>query len=268
MKVKSFVYLLLSIFLFALVSCGGSEANGEENDNPDSNIVNNIKDVDDQDFTLPEELAYTSTRHGFNYDKFYPIGWSKDGKFAYIMEPADEGSGFYLFEIVILDIVNNKLVWSWKPEESEDGNVQSTWKENYDLFAQHLNEAEIIPTKDFKLEPTSASYKGNDYEIIMETASEVDPDYGVDMIKEIEINLQSTELGVKQIYNQKTDGRDYILSAYIPGFLLSQHDDRIVVICQKERIGAGGPPNIVFFELIGSDLIRGFKKREEWVIAF
>ena len=83
------------------------------------------------------------------------------------------------------------------------------------------------------------------------------------MIKEIEINLQSTELGVKQIYNQKVDSRDYILSAYIPGVLLSQHDDRIVILCQKERIGAGGPPNIVFFEIIGSDLIRGFKKEND-----
>ncbi len=260
MKVKSFVYSVLGIFLFALVSCGGSQVNDGENDNPDSNVVNNIKDVDAQDFTIPKELTYTRGTHGFNYDKFYPIGWSKDGKFAYIKEPADEGSGFYLFEIIILDIVNNKLVWSWKPEELEEGSMQATWKENYDLFAQHLNEAEITQTKDFKMEPTTTSYKGNDYEIVMETSTEVDPDYGVDLIKEIEINLQSGELGVKQILSEKTDSRDYILSAYIPGFLLSQHDDRIVVICQKERIGAGGPPNIVFFEIIGSDLIRGFKK--------
>ncbi len=263
MKVKSFVYTLLGIFLFVLVSCGGSQANDEENQNPDSNVVDNINDVDAQDYVLPEELIYTSSRHGFNYDKFYPIGWSKDGKFAYIMEPADEGSGFYLFEIIILDIVNNKLVWSWKPEESEDGSLQSTWKENYDLFAQHLSEAEISQTKDFKLESTTMSYKGNDYEVVMETSTDIDPDYGVDLIKEVEINLQSKELGVKQIYNEKTDGRDYILSAYIPGFLLSQHDDRIVIICQKERIGAGGPPNIVFFEIIGSDLIRGFKKESD-----
>jgi hypothetical protein len=220
MKVKSFVYSVLGVFLFTLVSCGGNQTNDEENNNTDSNIVNGENGVNSQGFTLPEELTYTSSRHGFNYDKFYPIGWSKDGKFAYIMEPADEGSGFYLFEIFILDIVNNKLVWSWKPEESEEGSLQSTWKENYDLFAQHLNEAEITQTKDLKLEPTATSYKGNDYEIVMETATEVDPDYGVDLIKEIEINLQSTELGVKQIYNEKTDSRDYILSAYIPGFFI------------------------------------------------
>lgn len=260
MGVKNFIYILQSMVLLTLSACGGNENNN--NDNTDSSSVSVVTEHEGEGFTLPEELTYTSSRNGFNYDKFYPIGRSKDGKFAYIMEPADEGSGFYLFEIRIIDIVNNKLVWSWKPEESEEGSIQSTWKENYNLFAEHLNEAEITQTKDFKLEPTSTSYKGNDYEIIMETSTEVDPDYGVDMIKEIEINLQSPELGTKMIFNQKVDGRDYILSAYVPGFLLSKHDDRIIVLCQQERIAAGGPPNMVFFELIGSDLIRGFKKND------
>jgi len=257
---KSFVYLLLSIFLIIASSCGNGEANDEENGGLDTNSGSQVGNLDEQDFVLPEELTYTSDRPGFNYDMIFPIGWSKDGKFAYLMEPADEGSGFYLFEIIILDIVNNKLVWSWKPEESEEGSLQSTWKENYDLFAQHLNEAEITQTKNFKLESTNTSYKGNDYELIMETSAEVDADYGVDLVKEITISLQSPELGVKEFYKQKIDNRDYILSAYVPGFLMSPHDDRIIVICQKERIAAGGPPNIVFFEIVGSDLIRGFKK--------
>ena len=261
MRVISFTCLVIISFILTLVSCGGA-SNNEENETNDTSLATTENNIENQEFTLPEELAYTSSRHGFNYDKFHPIGWSKDGKFAYIIEPADEGSGFYLFDIMIVDIVNDKLIWSWKPEESEEGSLQSTWKENYDLFAKHLNEAEIKQTKDFKLEPTNISYKGNDYELVMETSTEVDQDYGVDLIKGIEISLQSKELGIKQIFSQKIDSRDYILSAYIPGYLMSQHDDRIIVICQKERIGAGGPPNIVFFEIIGSDLIRGFKKED------
>ena len=260
MRMNGFVCFLLSAFVLTLVACGGSENSNVENEKPDSNKIGNNAGFDNQEFIIPDELVYTSTRHGFNYDKFYPIGWSKDGKFAYIIEPADEGSGFYLFEIKIIDVVNDKLVWSWEPEESEEGSLQSTWKENYDLFAEQLNEAEISQTKTFKLEQTNNSYKGNDYEVVMETATEVDPDYGVDLIKEIQINLQSPELGIKQVFNQKIDSRDYILSAYVPGYIMSAHDDRIIIICQKERIGAGGPPNIVFFEIIGTDLIRGFKK--------
>ncbi len=262
MKAYNYNCLVLIVLFATLISCG-SEPDNNENGSTDSGTVAIDKNTNNQEFTLPEELVYTSTRHEFNYDKFYPIGWSKDGKFAYIMEPADEGSGFYLFEIVIIDIVNDKIIWSWKPEESEEGSLQVTWKENYDLFARHLNEVEINQTTDFKLAPTSISYKGNDYEIVMETVTEVDPDYGVDLIKEVEINLQSPELGEKQIFSQKIDSRDYILSAYVPGYLMSPHDDRIVVICQKERIGAGGPPNIVFFEIIGSNLIRGFKKEND-----
>lgn len=259
MRTKTFVYFLLCLFLITITSCGG-ESNNKENGGTDNDSINITEANDNQDYVLPEELTYTSDKPGFNYDRIFPIGWSKDGKFAYITEPADEGSGFYLFELFIVDIVNNKLVWTWKPEESEEGSLQSTWKENYDLFTQHLSEAGISQTKDIKLESTNTSYKGNDYELIMETSTEVDPDYGVDLIRGIEVSLQSPELGLKMFHSQKVDSQDYILSAYVPGFLMSPHDDRIVVICQKERIGAGGPPNIVFFEIIGTDLIRGFKK--------
>ena len=31
----------------------------------------------------------------FEVENFYPVGWSKDGKFAYYLEPVDEACGCY-----------------------------------------------------------------------------------------------------------------------------------------------------------------------------
>ena len=263
MKDIKLVILTLGMMLFCVLSCNNDE-NNENNNNPDSNNTTlNNTNFENQNFEIPSELIYTREGQAFIYDKIYPIGWSKDGKFAYITEPADEGSGFYWFEIVILDIVNNTINWSWKPKNSEEGNLKSSWKENYEMFAQHLNEAEIVQTKNFELKQTKSSYKGNDYELVLETKTVIDPEYGYDIVKEIQINIISPELGVKQFHNEKIDELSYVVSAYIPGYILSPYDDRIVIICKKERPGYEGPPNVVYFDLIGTNLTTGFKKEKE-----
>ncbi len=53
-----------------------------------------------------------------------------------------------------------------------------------------------------------------------------------------------------------------VVGAFVPGYLLSKNNGRVIVICQLERWGYEGPPNVVYFELIGSDLLRGFKTRD------
>jgi hypothetical protein len=260
------LFITFSLLLFS--SCNGcKDDQGETGDNSSDSIgklsENNQGDFKDQEYTIPTELQYGRINKDFIYDKFYPIGWSKDGKLAYIIEPADEASGNYWFEIIVRDIVNNKTVWSWKPTESEKGNLQSTWKDNYELFKKHLTEAEINQQEKFELKSTKTSYKGNDYELILDASTITDPDFGMDMIKETNLSIVSKELGRKSIAKQKEEEYSRVIGAIIPGFILCPFDDRVVVILRKERIGYEGPPNVVYFELFGSDLMRGFKKQND-----
>ncbi len=263
-KLKQFITVII-LFASILMACNHDNTDNSNNGNPDSNGIGQYAniDFDKQEYQIPLELVYNKKGTDILYDKIYPIGWSKNGLFAYIIEPADEGSGLYWFEIVILDIVNNKVAWSWKPKETSEGNVGEIWKKNYALFKKSLSESQIIQTKTFALKSGKTSYKGNDYEVILEAKTENDPDFGFDVIKEVEIKFASPELGEKEIYNQKSDDYSLILGAYVPGYLLSPFDDRVVVIYQRERVGYEGPPNVVFFDLIGSDLIRGFKKEKD-----
>ncbi len=216
-----------------------------------------------EDYSLPVELNYLEKSGDFLIDKIYPIGWSKDGKFAYITEPADEGSGFYLFELVVFDAVNNKIAWSWKPEDSEEGNLSTTWKKNYSLFKEKLNEYQIEQDDNIELKKGKTTFKGNEYQLVLDTKTETDPDFGFDLIKEIKITINSPELGTKEIYNSKTDEYSMYIGAFVPGYILSPYNGRIVVLCQLEQAGYEGPPNIVFFQLIGSDLLLGFKPQTQ-----
>jgi hypothetical protein len=126
-----------------------------------------------------------------------------------------------------------------------------------------LAEAEIIQQSEFELKSDKTSYKGNDYELILDTKNVTDPDFGFDVVKELNLSIVSEQLGQKLIINQKEGEYSRVIGAIIPGFLLCPFDDRIIVICKKERIGYEGPPNVVYFELIGSDMTRGFKKGKE-----
>ncbi|MBN2755735.1 MAG: hypothetical protein JXR51_01075 [Bacteroidales bacterium] len=263
---KSFYFIL--IFSISLFSCNNDDENQDNNnsseliaDSNQSSIQNTA--FEQQNYEIPKELVYNKQKGDFLYDKFYPIGWSREGKFAYIIENADEGSGYYWFEIIVKDIVNSKIVWSWKPEESEEGDLKSTWESNYKLFAEKLNNSEIIQIKQFELKPTKSTFKGNDYKFKIETATVADQDYGFEVIKEITINISSPELGNKEIYNIKNESGSMTLGAILSGYLQSPDDDRIIVILKQERFGYEGPPNVISFELINSDLSRGFKKDED-----
>ena len=263
-------YLLLFVFVFLTstinFSCSWFSNNNEDASSNDSIAEITSQDINDTnnneytatEFQIPKELRYNKQDENFLIDKLYPIGWSKDGKFAYIVEPADEESGFYLFEIVVFDLINNKTIWSWKPEESEEGDLETTWKENYELFKSSLNKYKISQENKFELKKGKTTFKDNEYQIVLDTKTETQPDYGIDIIKDIKISITSTELGSKEIYNQPTDEYSMILGAFVPGYLLSPNDGRIAVIVQLERIGSEGPPNAVYFNIVGSDLERGF----------
>jgi hypothetical protein len=53
---------------------------------------------------------------------FYPIGWSRDGKFAYYLEPVDEACGCYYAELVIQDLRTDEILWKFTndPEARTD----------------------------------------------------------------------------------------------------------------------------------------------------
>jgi hypothetical protein len=257
----TFVVILITI----LLACNDDQSNSSADGSESSNVIAQYENIDfeKQEYEIPEELIYHKKGQDFLYDKLFPIGWSKNGKFAYIIEPADEASGLYWFEFVILDIVNNKVDYTWKPKETEEGSVGKLWKENYELFRKNLRSSQIMQMKDFTLLEGKTSYKSSEYEILLDAKTENDPDFGFDVIKEVEIIITSKELGEKKILNQKNTDYSLVLGAYIQGYLLSPFDDRIVVVYQKERAGYEGPPNVVFFDLIGTDLTRGFKKGKE-----
>lgn len=213
-------------------------------------------------YATPSELVYYKPSDEYIFQKFYPIGWSKDGKFAYAIEPADEAVGAYFFRLKIQNMISDKDVYSWQPEEDpEKGNIKQMWKDNQMTFATNLNEHKIIPDKDIKLLGTEFSTEDGKFKITIENTMETDPDFGFEVVKNTNIYIKSPELGTKRIYSYTEKDYNLCLGRIVQGVIKSPYEKRIAVLVKEEFRGYEGPPNVVKEFLVGADLERNFKKK-------
>ena len=231
---------------------------GENSDEPLS--AETVK----QAYSAPAELQYYKPSNEYIFQKLYPIGWSKDGKFAYVIEPADEAAGLYFFKLRIQSMISDKIVYEWEldPDEGvETGSVKQMWKENQMTFAAALNEHKIIPLKDIKLLGTEFNTEEGKFKVTIENQMETDPDFGFEVVKTTNIDIRASELGTKRIYSYTENDYNQCLGRIVQGVIKSPYEKRVAVLVKEELRGYEGPPNVVRSFLVGADLERSFKKK-------
>ncbi len=247
-KLFTFSFLFLIIALF-----GCKTEQNNNNENLDTEII-------EEEYFFPEELPYNQSVSEVLVDKFYPLGWSRDGNFAYLIEPADEGLGSYMVGIIIVNLVSDEVLWSWFTEPSVDEELyrEDIWKKHYDEFKEKLNKYDIVQVRNIRLEDTYFSIDQTDYILRLETKTKKDKDLNIDLVNQSDVYIKSPQMGEKLITTIKYEP-SFILSQQIAGCLVSPFEDRIVVILKNERWGYEGPPDVVEFEVYGTNLITGFK---------
>ena len=107
---------------------------------------------------VPEDVDHTKF---VLREKFYPIGWSKDGKFAFYTEPADEACGCYFAELIIQDLRTDKVLWR-KDYSSENGGADTLrkyWAKNQKEFSRKLAQYGIKAEKTLTLSESPVQYQ-------------------------------------------------------------------------------------------------------------
>ncbi len=254
--------ILLATLIAITLIIGSCKSNKNKSDNKD-NIQKS--DTITEEYFFPEEFVYNQSTDVL-VDKLFPIGWSKDGKLAYILEPADEAIGAYIVRFVIKDLINNKIIWDKEKMIELNGGEDindlraSTWKSYYTLIKRKLNQYGIIQQKHFTLKSPYFKYKGEDYIIEMHKQIKHDTDMNLDIITGLQIVIKSPNKGSKVAYEEKMPKVDYILNAVLKGCFISPYEDRIAILITTERRGYEGPPNVVSPTIVGTNLETGFKK--------
>ena len=202
---------------------------------------------------------------------FYPIGWSRDGKFAYYVEPVDEECGCYFAELHIVDLRTDKDLWKFenRPEERMDekgkmleDNMQKLWARNKKMFSDKLREHGIEQTARFSLLPTTFRSAGKTYTTRVTASRSNDPD-GLRRVRKLSLDLSSPTLGNKSLYAAEYKGNEIYgspLDVAVAGAFKSPYENRVAVVLLKVQRGWEGPPHTVDIQIAGADLDRGFRK--------
>lgn len=204
-------------------------------------------------------------------DGFYPIGWSRDGKFAYYSEPVDEECGCYFATLTIIDLRTDKLVWEFKNKPTERMNdkgepiaddMRKLWKRNERMFFEKLREHKIEQQARFVMMPAAFRSGAKSYTAKVVRAVGDDPD-GLNRIRKIDLSFSSPSLGKKFLYSAEYKGEEMYgspLDAAVAGVFKSPFENRVAVVLIKVQRGWEGPPHTVKPQIAGADLVTGFKK--------
>lgn len=236
-----------------MIIAAGCKTGQKNNDEVDLDEIS-------EEYFFPEEIRYNQSVGEVIADRFYPIGWSKDGNFAYILEPADEGLGNYMIGVVIISLVSNEVLWDWytDPVVDEELYREEIWKKHYDEFKENLNEHGIIQHRNIELSDSYFVYDNKDYMVHLEMEKSDKNSMGIETVNESKIYIKSPDLGEKLI-DEKIYEQSMILGQKVVGCLISPYEDRVAIIVKSERWGYEGPPNVVEFEIFGTNLTTGFK---------
>ncbi len=233
-----------------------------------------------KDIPLHFKRFYDQAGHmDFLEDKFYPIGWSKDGKFAYFEEQADEACGCYFGTFVIQDLKTDKILWQHRhvgdespPEQDEEernnAEREQLWAAKNAEFKSKLKQYGIQPAESFSRQTGPIRTEADEITLSIDlTRTDADPLIGFpyDLVR-IVGKAASAKKGEKVIFEEKLKGDDTlygingVIDAQIFGHLLSPFEPRAAVILVQVVRGYEGPPHTIRTSVRGVSLTSGFKK--------
>ncbi|MBX3281535.1 MAG: hypothetical protein KF756_03570 [Acidobacteria bacterium] len=200
--------------------------------------------------------------------KFYPIGFSRDGKFAYAYEPVDEACGCYFANIVIQDLKTDKTLWELDFDQGElmDGKgemlpidtLPKVWKYKSKLINSKLREHKIV-AGNLSMVRADFDHARRSFAVSLDIERGTD-DVDISRITKATVSLTASGIGSKVVFSSSYDKVLFInpLDASVLGAVKSPYEDRIAILLIEVRRGYEGPPHITQIKIIGADLKSGF----------
>ncbi len=183
-----------------------------------------------------------------------PLGWSREGAFAYIETEYVEGRGGVLFTYVVLDAVNDRVLWRYEDDWPDSGDVelQVSMMKIEALLEAQLRHYGIIREAGIGLLGFPLREEGVQYtpKIALEKKAENDPFLGD--IRSVSVYMHR-DGSKKRIYHRNDPGA---LSYWIAGYFKSPFEPRILVAIGEERWGFEGTEGHFVFS--GCSLQHGF----------
>ena len=200
--------------------------------------------------------------------KLYPLGWSKDSKFAYILVPALEARSSAVFRIQ--DMITDKILFEKIYREGLDGYPNDLpidlkkLVENKGQVAHYLHKYRI-KGDDHKLRCFPIKLLKQEIDYDLKTVYEINHYFGhQQFLSRVNIDLYSNtvdgqkKIATKTIFDKKIDLKSLYYGTMVVGYLKSPFEERIAIVVIYFRRGWEGSPHVTSFELVGASLSKGF----------
>lgn len=207
-----------------------------------------------------EQYTYENNyKRIYEYPRFFNLGWSKDGKYAYCIERGVSGAGGAEVAYYIQDVVTDEIIWSYTDSTFVGGEksysmeyiLDKSIHNNYALIQKKLSQNAIaLVTNAYKRLPIKIGDDEIAFKIEITDAGQ--DEFGFRMIDYMCKAVKNKKL-TKTISQKKHVTADDV---YICGYIQSPFENRIALILAEERYVFEG--NELFYFVAGCDLVKGF----------
>jgi hypothetical protein len=197
----------------------------------------------------------------FISDKFYPLGWSADGKkLAYGIEQSKEESRSSFVSVFIQDLVSDKIIWTLnKSSPQRENYFEHFWKNNHQHILTAFNKYNIaLASNGLTLNTTSLTYGADTFSYTVKAKQAPDG-----QIQSYRVLLNSKTKGSKEISKgqfKRTDlqNGDYASKEKIAviGYFQGADKARVATLLGLMEKGEGGM-KIMHYNIIGASLKYG-----------
>jgi hypothetical protein len=203
---------------------------------------------------FPQFEAFEAPNSQLIVGKLIPLGFSPDGKFAYVTEPPDEACGCYFFEFHIQDLETDRDLYKKRVEIDGTANIEwdRVWRQYRTTFLAQLDSHRIVLGKfqqqqQFPIEVDSTTLN------LRIDCSTVLSDFGDDarFVAIAQVFLSSKDWGEKRVAKLNYFHGN-VMSLKEGCYLKSPFEDRVVLILLRESRGWEGPPNPIEHVVIGA----------------
>lgn len=214
--------------------------------NSDNQSVSNTITID---YSIPKETVYykEDLQNDHSIKKIYPIGWSKDSKFAYFnfnySDVEDESMAEYqlIVQNAVTDKIENKIIF-------KTGAFNNVWQKNYSRIKTILNSYNIEQQPNLSLF-NSLQYKNDTYNLMTEFGK------NGKYFSKVKMMLSNTKGKTKTISTVNCRKNTANYAAY---FFLSPFDSRILIFYSDYCIVDGMSAYSIEYQLTGCSLEQGF----------
>ena len=219
------------------------------------------------DFNQVNLQPLCANKYGCLQEGFYPLGWSADGKFAFLLENTNEAVQNTTVHLVIQDMESDEEVLrqtfkaseqAGYSEETDDYTAAGIWRANEADYRKLLAEHQIQLGQGITLLLPENLNADHGIQIKTEDEKKKNVLFDIMMVDTHQLYASKEGRSQKRVARQQMGKYDMVLQTKPLGYFQSPFEGRIAILDAMEKRGYEGPPNVLKLQLVGCDLDNGF----------